>query len=127
MDDVVGFTSTVIPRLREEVLALQSGDVAPRLALWSHNEPVTLFGAELSSRGWAEVESAFHRLAASFSGSQSCEYEVLAAGASGDLGYLVAIERSVAASGGGGPTPFALRVPTVFRSHPGVPVAARWT
>jgi ketosteroid isomerase-like protein len=119
MEYVDDFTSTVIPRLRDEVLALHNGDVAPRIALWSHNEPVTLFGAELTSRGWAQVESAFHRLAASFSGGQSCEYEVLAAAASGDLGYVVAIERSVAASGAGEPVTYALRVTTVFRREGG--------
>jgi ketosteroid isomerase-like protein len=119
MDNAERFLSTVIPRLKDEVLALHNGNVAPRMALWSHNEPVTLFGAELSSRGWGEVERAFRRLAASFSGGQSCEYEVLAAEASGDLGYVVAIERSVAASGDGGLLPYALRVTTVFRREGG--------
>jgi hypothetical protein len=33
MDDVDAFLSTVLPRLQNEVLALQSGDVAPRKAL----------------------------------------------------------------------------------------------
>jgi hypothetical protein len=98
MDDVGAFVSTVVPKLREEVRALHNGDVAPRMALWSHNEPVTLFGAELSLSGWGEIEPAFRWLASTFSGSQSCEYEVLAAGASGDLGYVVALERSVMAS-----------------------------
>jgi ketosteroid isomerase-like protein len=115
MIGVDGFTSTVILRLQKEVTALHSGDVGPRMALWSHNEPVTLFGAELTSHGWAEIEPMFQQLAASFTGSQSCEYEVLAAGASGDLGYVVAIERSVAASSGGEVARFALRVTTVFR------------
>jgi ketosteroid isomerase-like protein len=117
--DVDRFLSTVIPRLKDEVLALHNRNAAPRMALWSHNEPVTLFGAELSSSGWGEVEPAFQRLAASFSGGQSCEYEVLAAEASGDLGYVVAIERSVAASGGGELLPYALRVTTVFRREGG--------
>ena len=119
MDKVDEFTSSVIPRLRDEVMALHKGDVAPRMALWSHHEPVTLFGAELSSRGWDDVEQAFRRLAASFTGGESCEYDVLAAGASGDLGYVVATEHSVAASGGGELTAYALRVTTVFRREEG--------
>jgi ketosteroid isomerase-like protein len=115
VDDVDLFTSTVIPLLKEEVMNLHNGDVTPRMALWSHHEPVTLFGAELSASGWSEIEPAFHRLAASFSGSHSCEYEVLASGVSGDLGYVVAIERSVAASRGSAQATYALRVTTVFR------------
>lgn len=57
----------------------------------------------------------FDRLAASFSGSQSCDYEVLGAGVSGDLGYVAAIERSVAASLGWDLHRYAPRVTTVFR------------
>jgi ketosteroid isomerase-like protein len=119
MDDVYGFLDAVVPLMREEVTALHSGNLAPRLALWSTEEPVTLFGAELSGRGWAQIRPAFDRLADSFSGSQSCEYDVLAAGASADLGYVVAIERSVAASYGGEPHSYALRVTTVFRREQG--------
>jgi len=87
--------------------------------LWSPNEPVTLFGAELNARGWDEVGPAFERLAASFTASQSCEYEVLAAESSGDLGYVVAIEHSVAASYGGEPERYTLRVTTIFRRENG--------
>jgi hypothetical protein len=58
-------------------------------------------------------------LGASFTGSQSCEYEVLAAGTSGDLGYVVAIEHSVAASYGGEPEKYELRVTTILRREDG--------
>jgi ketosteroid isomerase-like protein len=119
MDDVDAFTATVVPLLHDDIVGLHNGDIGPRLALWSPNEPVTLFGGELTGRGWDEVGPAFERLAASFTGSQSCEYEVLAAGASGDLGYVVAIEHSVAASYGGEPEKYALRVTTIFRRENG--------
>ena len=119
MDDVAPFVSTVVPRLTEEVVAMHDGNVAPRMALWSHDEPVTLFGAELTRRGWEEIEPAFEYLAASFSGSQACEYEVLAAGVSGDLGYVVGIEHSVAARRGNAPVRYALRVTTILRREDG--------
>ena len=119
MDDVDAFTATVVPLLHDDIVGLHNGDIAPRLALWSPNEPVTLFGAELNARGWDEVGPAFERLAASFTGSQSCEYEVLAAESSGDLGYVVAIEHSVAASYGGEPERYTLRVTTIFRRENG--------
>ena len=115
MNEIDDFLSEAIPQLRQEVAALHSGNAAPRKALWSHDDPVTLFGAELTGRGWGEIEPMFDRLAASFSGSQSCDYEVLGAGVSGDLGYVAAIERSVAASLGGDLHRYALRVTTVFR------------
>jgi hypothetical protein len=35
------------------------GDAGPRKALWSHDEPVILFGAELTRRGRAELEPSF--------------------------------------------------------------------
>jgi ketosteroid isomerase-like protein len=120
MDDAAAFLSTVVPRLAEEVVALHNGDAAPRMVLWSHTEPVTLFGAEMSRRGWDEIEPAFDLLAASFTGSQSFEYDVLAAGVSGDLGYVVGIEHSVAARHGAPPVRYALRVTTVFRREGGV-------
>ena len=119
MDDVDAFTASVVPLLHDDVVGLHNGDIAPRMALWSPNEPVTLFGAELTGRGWDEVGPAFERLGASFTGSQSCEYEVLAAGASGDLGYVVAIEHSVAASYGAEPEKYDLRVTTILRREDG--------
>jgi ketosteroid isomerase-like protein len=119
VDDVNAFVAEVVPQLRAEVEALHNGDLGPRLALWSHSDPVTLLGAWLSAKGWQEIEPAFQRLAASFHGSGGVEYEVLAADTSGNLGYLVAIERSIASVGEQGPTAYALRVTTVLRRENG--------
>jgi ketosteroid isomerase-like protein len=120
MDDVDEFLSVVMPQLVREVEAMHVGDVAPRMALWSHQEPVTLFGAVLTKRGWGELEPAFRWLASTFHGSESFEYEVVAAGVSGDLGYVAGLEHSVAAAGGRTePAPYTLRVTTVFRREDG--------
>lgn len=119
MDETQQFLSAVLPRMRDEVLALHNGDLGPRLALWSTRDPVTLFGAELTGSGWAQIEPAFRRLAASFTEGRSCEYDVLAAGVSGDLGYVVAVERSEAASRGGDLRSYALRVTTILRREEG--------
>ncbi|ODU00680.1 MAG: hypothetical protein ABS81_22915 [Pseudonocardia sp. SCN 72-86] len=113
------FLTTVVPLLRAEVEALQNGDTGPRRALWSRREPLSLFGAELSAAGRAEIEPVFERLAASFHGCRSCELDVVAGGASGDLGYVVAIERSVVDGPGDEPISFALRVTTVLRREDG--------
>ena len=105
MNEVESFPSEVIPQLRQEVAPLHGGDAAPCKAQWSHLGPTTLFGAELSGRGWSEIEPAFNRFAASLPGSLSCDYDVLGAGVSGDLGYIAEIERTEAASYGGKPQP----------------------
>ncbi len=120
MGDTEDFLTAVLPQMTGEVVAVHSGDAGPRLALWSRTEPLTLFGAEMTRRGWDQLEPAFQGLAASFSGSGSCEYEVLAAEASGDLGYVVAIEHSVASRRGSPFTSYALRVTTLFRREDGV-------
>jgi hypothetical protein len=82
------------------VVAFENGHSGPRKALWSHQDPVTLFGAEASARCWKEVEPNFDRLADSFSDGQSCTYEVVGAGVSGDPAYVAAIEGSLLARSG---------------------------
>jgi ketosteroid isomerase-like protein len=89
------------------------------MAIWSHNDPVTLFGALLSTSGWADIAPAFQWLASRFSNAQSFEFEVIAVGASGDLGYLVGIEHTTASAGGAEPEAYALRVTEVFRREDG--------
>jgi ketosteroid isomerase-like protein len=44
---------------------------------------------------------------------------VVAAGASGDLAYLVAYEHTTASIGGDPPAPYTLRVTTLFRREAG--------
>ena len=51
MDDAGDFLSTVLPRMVDEAVGIHDGDAAARIALWSHTEPVTLFGAEMTRRG----------------------------------------------------------------------------
>jgi ketosteroid isomerase-like protein len=119
MDEVGAFLDRVIPLLRGEIVALENGDPGPRKALWSHEDPVTLFGAEASASRWEDVEPTFNRLAQSFSDGQSCTYDVVGAGVSGDLAYVAAIEQSVAGTRGSTPETFTLRVTTVFRREQG--------
>jgi ketosteroid isomerase-like protein len=100
-------------------IALHNGDAAPRIAMWSRNDPVTLFGAALSGGGWAEIGPVFERLGSSFSNCTSYQNEVVAAGASGDLAYIVAFEHTTASIKGAPPQPYVLRVTTVFRREDG--------
>lgn len=79
---------------------MHEGDAEPRKAVWSSHEPVTLFGAEVERTGRPEIESTFDWVASRFEGCRSFDYDVVAADASGNLGYLVAYERVTATVGG---------------------------
>jgi ketosteroid isomerase-like protein len=111
---VADFASEAVPLMRAEVMALHSGDTGPRKATWSHDDPITLFGAEFTGRGWAELEPIFDHLATTFAGARDTQYEVLSADASGDLGYVVGIERSAV-----GDLVWELRITTLFRRENG--------
>ena len=119
MGAVEEFVQQVVPKLEEEASAIHDGDAAPRMALWSRSDPVTLFGAVMTRSGWDDLELAFVRLAASFSGSESFRFEVMAAGVCGDLGYVAGIERSRASRTGGPVVEYALRVTTILRREAG--------
>ena len=119
MAEVEAFLDSTMPRLRAAETALHNGDASPRMATWSHNDPVTLFGAAISASGWAQLGATFDLLASRFSNCSSWEYEVIAAGASGDLAYVVGIEHTTASVGGAAPGPYELRVTTIFRRESG--------
>lgn len=120
MDERDAFLQTTLPRIIAADTALHNGDARARIAgTWSHNDPVTLFGAVKTEVGWAAIEPAFESLAKRFSSCRSFEVEVIAAGASGDLAYLVAIERTNASVAGAPAAPYALRVTQVFRREGG--------
>jgi ketosteroid isomerase-like protein len=119
MTDVDGFLGQMLPVLRETDTALHNGDPAPRTRIWSHNAPVTLFGAASSASGWPAIERIFEWLAARFSGCTSFDYEILAADVSGDLAYIVGVEHTTASVGTAVPESYSLRVTTIFRREEG--------
>jgi ketosteroid isomerase-like protein len=119
MAEVDDFLGAMLPTIHEMDRAFINGDVGPRTATWSHSDPVTLFGALLTKSGWAEIGPAFEFLASRFSDGTEYEYKVTAAGASGDLAYIVGIEHTKAAVGGATPEAFELRVTTIFRREDG--------
>ena len=112
------FLAEMQPRQRAAERALHTGDVEPRLALWSRTDPVTLFGAKLSSSGWADLEATFRNVASWFSDSEEYEFEVIAAGASGDLAYTVGYEHN-RVKVNGEPGTYTLRVTHVYRRENG--------
>lgn len=114
------FIAEVLPMLDRMDKDFHDGDARPRHAAWSHEDPVTLFGAVMTKQGWGEVGPAFDGLAARFSNCASFRYEVLAAGVSGDLGYIAGIEHTTCSVSGGPVEPYQLRVTTILRREGGV-------
>lgn len=112
------FLAEMIPKQRAADGAIHDGDVGPRLALWSRNDPVTLFGAQLSGSGWPELEPMFQSVASWFTHSDSFDLEIISAGASGDLAYTVGYEHT-SANVEGTPRRYTLRVTHVYRREDG--------
>ena len=119
MNDVDAFLDATLPKLETADTLLHSGDAGARAALWSHEEPVTLFGAAVTTTGWEKIGATFDWLATRFSNCTAFAYEVLAAGVSGDLAYIVGIEHTTACIGDDPPAAYVLRVTTIFRREAG--------
>lgn len=100
-------------------LALHEGDPAPRRALWSRAEPVSVFGAWRNALGQAEIDELFTALGESFSDCRSYEFELLAFDVVGELAYTVGLEHS-SASVNGDPRTYTLRATQVYRREGGV-------
>src|SRR5436190_19245707 len=75
MTDRDDFLAWVKTTLYEAELALHNGDAAPRRALWSRNEPVSVLGAWRSAHGQHELDELFTSLARSFSVCSSYAFE----------------------------------------------------
>jgi len=119
VDDNAELIETLVARMKAVDDALHSGDAGPRKALWSTREPVTVFGAGMSATGLAETEATFDWVASRFTGFESAEWEILSAGVSGDLAYVVAIEHTTVSIGGAPPESYSLRATTILRREDG--------
>ena len=98
--------------------ALHDGDPAPRRALWSRHEPVTVLGAWRNAHGQREVDELFAALGRSFSDCTSFRLELMAYDVVGDLAYTAGVEHT-AASVDGVPRSYRLRVTQVYRREDG--------
>jgi ketosteroid isomerase-like protein len=112
------FLADMLPKQVAAERAIHNGDVGPRLALWSHHDPVTLFGAALTGSGWDQLSADFATVASWFSESEKYDVEVVAAGASGDLAYVVAYEHNTVKVDGRLRT-YSLRVTHAYRREDG--------
>ena len=92
MSELDDFLDGMLRAQIEAEEAIHNGDVAPRVALWSQNDPVTMFGAAVPCKsGWAELSPTFRWVGSRFSDCADYRFELVAAGVSGDLAYTVGL------------------------------------
>ena len=118
MTDRDDFLAWVKTTLYEAELALHNGDAAPRRALWSRNEPVSVLGAWRNAIGRHELDELFASLARSFSDCTSYEFELQAYDVVGDMAYTAGLEHT-SASVDGQPRSYTLRATQVYRREGG--------
>jgi ketosteroid isomerase-like protein len=118
--DLEEFLTNGLKRQVDADLAIHDGDPAPRIAMWSREDPVSLFGAHVPVvTGWAEAEKTFQWLASRCSQARKFDVELVAAGVSGDLGYTVGFEHSEFSLEGAPVGPGLLRVTHIYRRENG--------
>jgi hypothetical protein len=88
MTDRDDFLAWVKSAMYEAELAVHNGDAAPRRALWSRNEPVSILGALRNAYGRQEVDEAFTFLERNFSDCTSYTFELQAYDVVGDMAYI---------------------------------------
>jgi ketosteroid isomerase-like protein len=119
MSDLDDLLDETLARQVKAEEALHNGDAEPRLAMWSTQDPVTLFGAARSLSGAEEVRRFFRQLASEFSDCTAYRFELVAAGVSGDLAYTVELEHTSVSVDGVPVEPYTLRVTQVYRREDG--------
>lgn len=118
MTDRDEFLTWVKTTLHEAELALHNGNAAPRRAVWSRREPVSILGAWRNASGQSELEELFSLLAASFSDCTSYAFELQAYDVVGDMAYTAGLEHT-SASVDGTPRTYTLRATQVYRRENG--------
>lgn len=118
MSDREEFLAWLGTALRDAEVAVHNGDAAPRRAIWSRRDPVTVLGAWQNASGQAELDRLFALLAASFSDCTSYEFELLEAEVLGDVAYTVGLEHT-SASVDGVPRTYTLRATQIYRREDG--------
>jgi ketosteroid isomerase-like protein len=118
MTDLDDFLVWVRTALHDAEIALHNGDPAPRRALWSRREPVSVLGAWRNANGQQEVDELFEALGRSFSACTSFALDLQAYDVVGDMAYTAGLEHT-SASVDGQPRTYTLRVTQVYRREAG--------
>ncbi len=118
MSDRDDFMAWLESHLKPAEIALHNGDAAPRRAVWSRRDPVTLFGAVRSASGPQEIDDLFAELATKFSDYRASSMEIVAADVVGDFAYTAAYEHTETSVDGEART-YTLRVTQIYRREDG--------
>ena len=114
-EDFLAWVKTV---LYEAELALHNGNPAPRRAIWSREEPVSVLGAWRNAQGQREIGELFTALGKSFSECTSYAFELLAYDVVGNMAYTAGFEHT-SASVDGQPRTYTLRATQTYRREGG--------
>jgi ketosteroid isomerase-like protein len=114
------FRSGFLTRQEAAEDAMLRGEPDPRLALWSHRDPVSLLGAWGPNRtGWEDLHRTFLWVAARLGTTTYANFrfdvEVAEVSADGAMAYSVGYERFDEVLDGGGTKPWTVRVTHVYR------------
>ena len=121
MTDRDAFRVEITERQHEAEAALIRGDPEPRIAMWSHRDPVTLFAALGPSKsGWAELEPMFRSVATRLSDGRDASYELISFDVGGDLAWSVGCTRFEVAIDGGERIRRTIRLTHLYRREDGV-------
>jgi ketosteroid isomerase-like protein len=112
------FLTWVRSELRDAEVAILNGDAAPRRALWSREEPVSILGAARNAFGQRQIYETFDWLASVFSNCTSYDFELRSYDVASDMAYTAGLEH-VTASFDGHPRTFTLRATQVYRREDG--------
>jgi ketosteroid isomerase-like protein len=118
MTDRDAFLAWVQSALYDAEVAVHNGDAAPRRAIWSRNEPVSILGALRNAYGRQEVDEAFTVLETSFSDCTSYTFELQSFDVVGDMAFTAGLEHT-SASMDGTPRSYTLRATQVYRRESG--------
>ena len=115
-DALDNFLTPTLARQFDAEQALINGEPRPRLALTSTQDPVTEFGAKVPlRRRWDEVSGTLCWLASRWSKGTHYRFELVAAGVSEDLAYVVGFEHITNSVNSVPVEPYTLRVTHIYR------------
>jgi ketosteroid isomerase-like protein len=118
MTDHDEFLAWVRTALYQAELALLNGDPAPRRAIWSRREPVSVLGAARNAYGQQGIDDLFTFLGQTFSDCTSYAFDLQACDVAGDMAYTAGLEH-VSVSMDGQPCRLTLRATQVYRRESG--------
>jgi ketosteroid isomerase-like protein len=119
-EQLQAFLDEWIPVQHKTGIDMHSGDTSSWIGAWSHDEPVTVFGAGVRGRsGWQNVHRTITWVAGAFASCETYEYELVAADVHGDLAYTCGFERYTATRPTGEEVTNELRVTQIYRREDG--------